>query len=169
MRPHAWTVLCKWTNQPWRGPTLQLCLPSPLQSPLSPSLPPSYSPNCWECHCHQTRFHLWCPPCMTHWYECWPNVPIHWILCDNLLIALHQPRIFEVQNPFEWMETISLQGITIFLKNELENMQKVELDPMRMQPNAALSFLMTTSKPPSRVHWSRKEQKGMEKDQEPVM
>jgi ribonucleotide reductase beta subunit family protein with ferritin-like domain len=29
---------------------------------------------------------------------------------DPLMIALLQPRIYEVSNPFKWMETISLQG-----------------------------------------------------------
>jgi ribonucleotide reductase beta subunit family protein with ferritin-like domain len=31
---------------------------------------------------------------------------------DHLMIALWQPRIYEVSNPFEWMEAISLQGKT---------------------------------------------------------
>ena len=28
---------------------------------------------------------------------------------DHLLVAICQPQLYEVSNPFEWMETISLQ------------------------------------------------------------
>jgi ribonucleotide reductase beta subunit family protein with ferritin-like domain len=35
---------------------------------------------------------------------------------DRLMIALQQPHIYEVSNPFEWMETISLQGKTKFFE-----------------------------------------------------
>ena len=45
-------------------------------------------------------------------------------LCANqLLIALDYQRHCKIGNPFEWMETINLQGKTNFFKNALENTQ----------------------------------------------
>ena len=35
------------------------------------------------------------------------------------MIALQQPRIYEVSNPFDWMETISLQGKTNFFEKRV--------------------------------------------------
>jgi ribonucleoside-diphosphate reductase subunit M2 len=35
------------------------------------------------------------------------------------MIALRQPRIYEVSNPFEWMEAISLQGKTNFFEKHV--------------------------------------------------
>ena len=40
---------------------------------------------------------------------------------DRLLLCLGCNRHFKTENPFEWMETISLQGKTNFFKNALEN------------------------------------------------
>jgi len=36
------------------------------------------------------------------------------LVADHLLVSLHQPKLFSVTNPFEWMEIISLQGKTNF-------------------------------------------------------
>ena len=38
---------------------------------------------------------------------------------DCLLVALHQPCLYEVSNPFEWVETISLQGKTNFFEKRV--------------------------------------------------
>jgi ribonucleotide reductase beta subunit family protein with ferritin-like domain len=35
------------------------------------------------------------------------------------MITLQQPWIYEVSNPFKWMETISLQGKTNFLEKHV--------------------------------------------------
>ena len=43
---------------------------------------------------------------------------------DHLMIALWQPRIYEVSNPFEWMETISLQGKTNFFEKHISEYAK---------------------------------------------
>jgi ribonucleoside-diphosphate reductase subunit M2 len=40
---------------------------------------------------------------------------------DQLLIALGYQKHYNTNNPFEWMETISLQGKTNFFKNGLVN------------------------------------------------
>jgi ribonucleoside-diphosphate reductase subunit M2 len=38
---------------------------------------------------------------------------------DRLLVALGCPRHFQVSNPFEWMEMISLQGKTNFFEKRV--------------------------------------------------
>ena len=40
---------------------------------------------------------------------------------DQLLIALGYQRHYNINNPFEWMETISLQGKQTSSKNALAN------------------------------------------------
>ena len=39
-------------------------------------------------------------------------------VADRLLVALGHPKIYNQQNPFDWMTLISLQGKTNFLRNE---------------------------------------------------
>jgi ribonucleoside-diphosphate reductase beta chain len=43
---------------------------------------------------------------------------------DRLLVALGQPKHFNVANPFEWMEMISLQGKTNFFEKRVAEYQK---------------------------------------------
>jgi len=43
---------------------------------------------------------------------------------DRLLVALHQPKIYNATNPFEWMELISLQGKTNFFERRVSEYQK---------------------------------------------
>ena len=40
-------------------------------------------------------------------------------VADHLLVSLHQPRLYEVPNPFEWMDMISLQGKTNFFEKRV--------------------------------------------------
>ena len=40
-------------------------------------------------------------------------------VADHLLYALGAPKIYKVQNPFEWMEMISLQGKTNFFEKRV--------------------------------------------------
>ena len=40
-------------------------------------------------------------------------------VADHLLVSLGQPRLYNVPNPFEWMETISLQGKTNFFEKRV--------------------------------------------------
>jgi ribonucleotide reductase beta subunit family protein with ferritin-like domain len=45
-------------------------------------------------------------------------------VADRLLYALGYPKIYNVQNPFEWMEMISLQGKTNFFEKRVGEYQK---------------------------------------------
>ncbi len=45
---------------------------------------------------------------------------------DRLLIALGCSRNYKISNPFEWMETISLQEKTNLFENVLANIQYLE-------------------------------------------
>ena len=40
-------------------------------------------------------------------------------VADHLLVSLRQPKLFNVTNPFEWMEMISLQGKTNFFEKRV--------------------------------------------------
>jgi len=45
-------------------------------------------------------------------------------VADRLLVALGHPKIYDVQNPFDWMELISLQGKTNFFEKRVGEYQK---------------------------------------------
>merc|ERR1712099_17729 len=45
-------------------------------------------------------------------------------VADRLLTSLGHPKIFEAQNPFDWMELISLQGKTNFFEKRVGEYQK---------------------------------------------
>jgi ribonucleoside-diphosphate reductase beta chain len=45
-------------------------------------------------------------------------------VADRLLISLGQPKIYNVENPFPWMEMISLQGKTNFFEKRVGDYQK---------------------------------------------
>lgn len=45
-------------------------------------------------------------------------------VADRLLVALGNPKVFNVQNPFDWMELISLQGKTNFFEKRVGEYQK---------------------------------------------
>eukprot|EP01024_Parvocaulis_polyphysoides_P061920 TRINITY_DN6936_c0_g1_i1.p1 TRINITY_DN6936_c0_g1~~TRINITY_DN6936_c0_g1_i1.p1 ORF type:complete len:337 (+),score=47.26 TRINITY_DN6936_c0_g1_i1:119-1129(+) len=45
-------------------------------------------------------------------------------VADRLLVALKAPKIYNVQNPFPWMEQISLQGKTNFFEKRVGEYQK---------------------------------------------
>ena len=45
-------------------------------------------------------------------------------VADRLLAALEQPKIFHVENPFPWMDLISLQGKTNFFEKRVGDYQK---------------------------------------------
>jgi len=40
-------------------------------------------------------------------------------VADHLLVSLCQPKLFNVTNPFEWMEMILLQGKTNFFEKRV--------------------------------------------------
>lgn len=45
-------------------------------------------------------------------------------VADRLLTALHQPKVYNVENPFPWMDMISLQGKTNFFEKRVGDYQK---------------------------------------------
>merc|ERR1711865_785955 len=45
-------------------------------------------------------------------------------VADRLLVALGHPKIYDVKNPFDWMELISLQGKTNFFEKRVGEYQK---------------------------------------------
>lgn len=45
-------------------------------------------------------------------------------VADRLLVALNQERIYNVENPFPWMDLISLQGKTNFFEKRVGDYQK---------------------------------------------
>ena len=45
-------------------------------------------------------------------------------VADRLLVALDQPKMYNAQNPFPWMEMISLQGKTNFFEKRVSEYQK---------------------------------------------
>ena len=45
-------------------------------------------------------------------------------VADRLLVALGNPKVYEVENPFPWMELISLQGKTNFFEKRVGDYQK---------------------------------------------
>ncbi len=45
-------------------------------------------------------------------------------VADRLLAALHQPKVYNVENPFPWMDMISLQGKTNFFEKRVGDYQK---------------------------------------------
>ncbi len=45
-------------------------------------------------------------------------------VADRLLVALKQPKVYNVENPFPWMDLISLQGKTNFFEKRVGDYQK---------------------------------------------
>ena len=49
-------------------------------------------------------------------------------VADHLLFALGAPKIYKVENPFEWMEMISLQGKTNFFEKRVGEYRKAGIN-----------------------------------------
>ena len=45
-------------------------------------------------------------------------------VADRLLVSLGNPRIYNAENPFPWMEMISLQGKTNFFEKRVGDYRK---------------------------------------------
>ncbi|MCB0608217.1 MAG: ribonucleotide-diphosphate reductase subunit beta, partial [Lewinella sp.] len=45
-------------------------------------------------------------------------------VADRLLAALNQPKVYKVENPFPWMDLISIQGKTNFFEKRVGDYQK---------------------------------------------
>lgn len=73
-------------------------------------------------------------------------------VADRLLIALNCPPLFQVQNPFEWMELISLQGKTNFFEKRVGEYQKAGVmsgikkpDPSNSTSSSAVATSISSS------------------------
>jgi len=55
-------------------------------------------------------------------------------VADRLLVSLGQPKVYNVQNPFDWMELISLQGKTNFFEKRVGEYQKTGVTQSTTQP-----------------------------------
>lgn len=49
-------------------------------------------------------------------------------IADRLLNSLGAPKVYNVENPFEWMEMISLQGKTNFFEKRVGEYQKARIN-----------------------------------------
>ncbi|MFN7117646.1 MAG: ribonucleoside-diphosphate reductase small subunit [Saprospiraceae bacterium] len=54
-------------------------------------------------------------------------------VADRLLVALKQPKVYNVENPFPWMDMISLQGKTNFFEKRVGDYQKAGVMSTREQ------------------------------------
>jgi ribonucleotide reductase beta subunit family protein with ferritin-like domain len=64
-------------------------------------------------------------------------------VADRLLVALDVPKKFNVTNPFEWMELISLQGKTNFFEKRVGEYAKAGvMDSQKGELSRELSFAM---------------------------
>jgi len=58
-------------------------------------------------------------------------------VADRLLVALGAPKMYNVTNPFDWMELISLQGKTNFFEKRVGEYQKAGVMASLNDENAA--------------------------------
>jgi ribonucleoside-diphosphate reductase subunit M2 len=62
-------------------------------------------------------------------------------VADRLLVALGNDKVYNVANPFDWMELISLQGKTNFFEKRVGEYQKAGvMNSMTEAANHTLSF-----------------------------
>lgn len=54
---------------------------------------------------------------------------------DRLLVALGCPKVYNAQNPFPWMEMISLQGKTNFFEKRVGEYKKAGINIQKDQEN----------------------------------
>jgi len=63
-------------------------------------------------------------------------------VADRLIFALGHPKLYNSQNPFEWMEMISLQGKTNFFERRVGEYQKANVMSSVSSPSAASQWTM---------------------------
>ena len=62
-------------------------------------------------------------------------------VADRLLVALGNAKVYNVTNPFDWIELISLQGKTNFFEKRVGEYQKAGvMNSMTEANNHVLSF-----------------------------
>ena len=64
-------------------------------------------------------------------------------VADRLLVSLGVPKMYNTQNPFDWMELISLQGKTNFFEKRVGEYQKAGVMNSIDKENAATSNSFT--------------------------
>jgi len=62
-------------------------------------------------------------------------------VADRLMVALGYGKIYKVQNPFDWMEMISLQGKTNFFEKRVGDYQKAGVMSKVTDPNGSVFTL----------------------------
>jgi len=74
---------------------------------------------------------------------------------DRLLLCLGCDRHFKIGNPFEWMETISLQGKTNFFEKRIGEYSKSGVGPTKPLPSTLVfdpPSILHLSPPPCMLH-----------------
>ncbi len=61
-------------------------------------------------------------------------------VADRLLVALGNPKLYGVDNPFDWMDQISLQGKTNFFERRVGEYQRAGVMASLSQPPRTLQF-----------------------------
>ena len=64
-------------------------------------------------------------------------------VADRLLVSLGVPKMYKTQNPFDWMELISLQGKTNFFEKRVGEYQKAGVMNSIDKENSATSNSFT--------------------------
>lgn len=65
-------------------------------------------------------------------------------VADRLLVALGYDKLYEAVNPFDWMETISLQGKTNFFERRVGEYQRAGVMSRYHQEDRVEDYVFTT-------------------------
>ena len=66
-------------------------------------------------------------------------------VADRLLVALEYEKLYHAANPFDWMETISLQGKTNFFERRVGEYQRAGvMAGVRNADDASKEYVFTT-------------------------
>jgi len=66
-------------------------------------------------------------------------------VADRLLLALGNPKHYNVTNPFAFMDLISLQGKANFFERRVSEYSKVSIQPPEQPPNIARALCVPLS------------------------
>lgn len=99
---------------------------SPMSSPSS--LLPMVSSTKTSLNVSPTKPKL---PSQTHWHELRPHVPVYRVCCrqsPRLLVSLSNDKFYNKNNPFDFMDVISLQGKTNFFEKGVSSYSKTGIN-----------------------------------------
>ena len=66
-------------------------------------------------------------------------------VADRLLVALGYEKLYNAANPFDWMETISLQGKTNFFERRVGEYQRAGvMSRYQLEDDSAENYVFTT-------------------------